>query len=135
MGMRFVPTYVHGIVDHVTSAALVAVPALLRLDGAAGAVPRANGVVAAIYSNLTDYELSAKNVISMRTHLALDGASGAFLVGSPWLLGFGRRGGVKNWLPHTLVGATEIFFSLTTVQEPPRTKLGRLARLRNALPV
>ena len=88
-----------------------------------------NGTLAAIYSNLTDYELSIENVIPMRAHLALDALSGAALAAVPLASGATKRG-LRHWLPHTLVGALEIGLALTTKSQPPRTRAGRLAALR-----
>jgi hypothetical protein len=133
MSLRTVPTPVHGVVDRVTAAALVLAPNLFRLDGPSAAVPRANGILAAVYSNLTDYEASPKNVISMRTHLGLDAGSGVFLAASPFALGYWRKG-LNHWLPHVAVGAFELTMSLITETQPPRTTPGRLARLRRLLP-
>jgi hypothetical protein len=130
MNLRVIPTSVHGAVDHVVGPTLIAAPTFLRLPKASpeGIAPRINGAVAALYSNLTDYELSLKNLIPMRVHLALDAVSGATLAAVPWVTG-ARRRGVAHWLPHTLLGAFEIGMALTTKTEPPRTKGGRLARV------
>jgi hypothetical protein len=130
MNLRVIPTSVHGAVDHVVGPTLIAAPEIFRLPKTSpeGIVPRANGIAAALYSNLTDYELSVKNVIPMKVHLALDAVSGATLAAVPWLTG-ARKRGVSHWLPHTLLGAFEIGMALTTKTEPPRTKAGRLARV------
>ena len=130
MALRFIPTKAHGVADSVTAGALVAAPELFRLDrGSAAAIaPRANGAAAGVYSLLTDYELGARRVLPMRAHLALDAAAGVALASVPWLTGNARRG-VRNWLPHALVGATEVGFALLTKTEPPAPKRRRLARL------
>ena len=131
MKLRVVPTSVHGAVDHVVGPTLVLAPELFRLPKASpeGIAPRATGALAAVYSNLTDYELSLKNLIPMRVHLALDAMSGAALAGVPLATG-ARKRGLLHWLPHTLIGAMEIGLALTTKTEAPRTRAGRL---RNVL--
>lgn len=130
MNTRFVPTSVHGAIDHVVGPTLIAAPEIFRLPKASpeGILPRVTGAVEAVYSSLTDYELSVKNVIPMRLHLALDAVSGAALATVPFATGAHRRG-IRHWLPHTLVGAGEVALALTTKTQPPRTKAGRLAHL------
>ncbi len=130
MRLRVVPTNVHSAVDHVVGPVLILAPELFRLPRRSpeGIAPRAAGTAAAVYSNLTDYELSLKNVIPMRVHLALDALSGATLAAIPWATG-ARKRGVLHWLPHTLVGAGEVALALTTKTEPPRTKPGRASRI------
>src|SRR5918911_4842848 len=115
MRLRVIPTNVHSVVDHVVGPALIAAPAVLGLDRTSpeGIVPRVNGIAAAVYSNLTDYELSLKNVIPMKLHLALDAMSGAALAAVPLATGAHRRG-LRHWLPHTLVGAGELALAFTT---------------------
>jgi hypothetical protein len=130
MNLRVIPTSVHGAVDHVVGPALIAAPTFLRLSNKSpeGIVPRVNGAVAAVYSNLTDYELSLKNLIPMRVHLALDAVGGATLAAVPLATGAHKRG-LRHWLPHTLLGAFEVGMALTTKPEPPRSKGGRLGNL------
>ena len=106
MTIRVIPTKIHGALDYVTAPALVAAPEVLRLDGARASAlaPRIAGVGAAGYSALTDYELGARRVIPMRTHLLLDALAGSALAAAPWVFGSARRG-ARHWLPHALVGA------------------------------
>jgi hypothetical protein len=130
MNLRVIPTSVHGAVDHVVGPTLIAAPEIFRLPKTSpeAIVPRANGVFAAIYSNLTDYELSLKNVIPMRLHLALDAMSGATLAAVPLLTG-ARKRGTRHWLPHTLLGAFEIGMAVLTEQEAPKSRTTRVKRV------
>ncbi|HET8752316.1 MAG TPA: hypothetical protein VFM43_07305 [Gaiellaceae bacterium] len=130
MKMRFIPTSVHGAVDHVVGPALVIAPTLLRLGRTSpeGIVARAVGGAEAVYSNLTDYELSVKNVVPMPVHLALDAVGGATLAVVPQLTG-ARKRGKKHWVPHLAIGVMEIGMAAFTKTHPPRTKPGRAAYL------
>jgi len=121
MNVRFIPTKVHGMIDHAVAPTLIAAPAIFRLrdDSPEGLVPRVVGGVEAIYSNMTDYEMSLKNVVPMPVHLALDGLGGAALVLVPQLTG-ARKRGVKHWLPHLGFGLMEIGMAFLTKTEPPR---------------
>src|SRR6476619_8584728 len=130
MKMRFIPTSVHGAVDHVVGPALVLAPTLLRLGRTSpeGLTARAVGGVEAFYSNITDYELSVKNVVPMKVHLALDAAGGAALALVPQLTG-ARKRGRKHWLPHLAIGALEIGMALLTTTEQPQTPETRTEKL------
>jgi len=121
MKMRFIPTRAHGAVDHVVGPALVLAPTLLRLGRTSpeGLTARAVGGVEAFYSNITDYEMSVKNVVPMKVHLALDAAGGAALALVPQLTG-ARKRGKKHWVPHLAIGALEIGMAAFTKTEPPR---------------
>ena len=130
MRIRFIPTSVHSAVDHVVGPALIAAPTVLGLDRSSpeGIVPRVNGIAAAVYSNLTDYELSVKNVIPMKLHLALDAMSGATLASVPFLTGAHKRG-TRHWLPHAAIGAFEIGMALFTEPQAPKSRSRRLGRV------
>lgn len=123
MNLRVIPTSVHGVLDYATGSALLAAPELLRLKDVprAALTPRLAGAGATAYSLTTDYELGVVRVLPMPVHLALDAMSGALLAASPWLLGYARNG-VRYWLPHALVGASEILAALTTKTQPPRRR-------------
>ena len=130
MKMRFIPTSVHSAVDHVVGPALVLAPTLLRLGRTSpeGLTARAVGGVEAFYSNITDYELSMKNVVPMRVHLALDAVGGATLALVPQLTG-ARTRGKKHWLPHLALGAFEVGMAAFTKTRPSQPKTGRAAYL------
>jgi hypothetical protein len=126
--MRVIPTSVHSAVDHVVGPTLVLAPTILRLGNtsAEGIVARAVGGAETVYSNLTDYELSAKNVVPVRVHLALDAVGGATLALVPQLTG-ARQRGKKHWLPHLAIGAMEVGMALMTKTERPKN--GRKAQI------
>jgi hypothetical protein len=126
--VRFIPTSVHGAVDQVVGPALVIAPTILRLGRTSpeGIVARAVGGAEALYSNLTDYELSAKKVVPMRVHLALDAVGGAALAVVPQLMG-ARRRGKKHWVPHLAIGALEVGLAALTKTESPKS--GRKAQI------
>lgn len=113
--MRMISTKTHGMLDYLTGVTLLALPKALGLDDvpASARVLRTAGAGAATYSLITDYELGALKILPMPAHLALDAASGALLASSPWLFGFAGNGR-RHWLPHALVGATEILAALTS---------------------
>lgn len=134
MKLRVIPTNVHGAIDHAIAPTLIAAPAIFGLrDGSPeGLVARVVGSVEAVYANLTDYEMSLKNVIPMRAHLALDAVSGAALATVPHVTG-ARKRGLLHWLPHTAIGAFEVALALLTKPEPPRTTARRAGRVAGML--
>jgi hypothetical protein len=115
MSLRVIPTQVHGVLDYLTGSVLLAAPELLGIkdEPRAALTLRLAGVWAAAYSLLTDNELGLVRLLPMPAHLALDAMSGALLASSPWLFGFADRD-ARYWLPHALVGATEILAASTT---------------------
>jgi hypothetical protein len=121
MSIRFIPTSVHGMIDHAVAPTLIAAPAIFRLrdDSPEGLVARVVGGVEAIYSNLTDYEMSLKNAVPMPVHLALDGLGGAALAIVPQVTG-ARKRGIEHWLPHLGFGLFEVGMAIFTKTEPPR---------------
>jgi hypothetical protein len=128
--LRFIPTSVHGAIDHVVGPALILAPTLLRLKRTSpeGITAEAVGGAEAIYSNLTDYELSMKNIVPMKIHLVLDAVGGATLAIVPQLTG-ARRRGKKHWLPHLAIGVMEIGMAALTQTERPRANGGRKTKI------
>ena len=114
--MRFLSTKVHGYLDYIVGALLIAAPWLFDFDrGEAETwVPVILGAGAIIYSLMTDYELGATRGISMRTHLTLDLMSGVLLAASPWIFGFADY----VYVPHLVLGILEIGASVMTKTKP-----------------
>ncbi|MGH3049242.1 MAG: hypothetical protein ACRDLK_03715 [Gaiellaceae bacterium] len=126
MNVRVIPTSIHGTIDHGVAPTLLAAPAIFRLrdDSPEALVARVVGGMQAVYANLTDYEMSLKNVVPMPVHLALDGLGGAALALVPQFTG-ARKRGLLHWLPHAAFGAMEVALALLTKTEAPPTKVDR----------
>lgn len=120
--MRFIPTRIHGILDYLMGALLIAVPWLLGFaaGGAETWVPVVLGAGVIVYSLMTDYELGVAKVIPMGTHLALDLGGGLLLAISPWLFGFAEF----VYLPHLIVGILDMGAALTTHKTPANATVG-----------
>ncbi|HEV7251866.1 MAG TPA: hypothetical protein VGN97_02025 [Mesorhizobium sp.] len=107
-----ISTFLHGVIDYLVGAALVAAPFLFGFadGGAAQWATTAMGVVAFIYSLLTDYELGALRLLPMRVHLGIDLAFAPLLMALPWLFGFADQ----VWLPHLILGAGGVVVTALT---------------------
>jgi hypothetical protein len=114
--MQLIPTRIHGMLDYLVGALLIAAPWLLDFarGGAETWVPVALGVGAILYSIFTDYELGLVRSIPMPTHLRLDLANGVLLAASPWLFGFADY----VWQPHLIVGLIEVGTALMSRRVP-----------------
>lgn len=114
--MRFIPTRIHGMLDYLMGALLIAAPWIFDFnrDGAETWVPVILGAGVIMYSLFTDYELGAVRKLSMGTHLMLDLLGGILLAASPWLFGFSDF----VYLPHLILGIAEIGAALLTEREP-----------------
>lgn len=110
--MRFLPTSVHGAIDYLWGLALFASPWALGFSDVPPAkwVAVVFGVGAILYSVFTAYELGVLHILPMSLHLILDGAAGALLAASPFLLGFSDQ----VYLPHLLFGLFSVAASLVT---------------------
>ena len=114
--MRMIGTKTHGYLDYIMGLLLIVAPWLLGFanNGAETWVPVALGAGVILYSLMTDYEMGASRMISMRTHLMLDLMGGILLAVSPWLFGFAD----DVYLPHLILGIAEIGASLMTKTHP-----------------
>ena len=116
--MRIISTRVHGMLDYLVGALLIAAPWLFDFNqgGAETWVPVVLGAGAILYSLCTEYELGVLALIPMGTHLMLDLGSGVLLAASPWLFGF--EDAVR--MPHLVIGTIEIVTALMTRRVPVR---------------
>ena len=104
--MKLISSRVHGYLDYIVGALLVATPWLFGFarGGAETWVFIAQGTLAILYSLLTNYELGVVRILSMRVHLVLDLAASLFLAFSPWIFGFSGY----IWVPHIIFGIMEM---------------------------
>jgi hypothetical protein len=116
--MRFIPTRLHGPLDYIVGAVLVAAPWIFQFSGdaAATAVSVVLGVGLIAYSLFTNYELGVWKVAPMAVHNLIDVVAGALLAVSPWIFGFADKG-ANYWLPFVVIGVAAIFLGLTTKQQ------------------
>jgi hypothetical protein len=73
---------------------------------------------------MTDYEFGVVRVVPMRIHLALDALNGALLAATPWISRSAKKG-KRYWLPHAIVGATEVALAVMTKTRPQRAPRAR----------
>ena len=117
--MRFIPTRIHGFLDYIVGAVLIAAPWIFQFSEhtAATVVPIVLGVGLILYSLLTDYELGAIRVFPMTVHNIFDILAGGLLAASPWIFGFADET-ANVWVPHLLAGIAAVGLGLVTEQHP-----------------
>ncbi|HYO23453.1 MAG TPA: hypothetical protein VEQ85_00730 [Lacipirellulaceae bacterium] len=110
--MRFIPTWLHGMLDYPLGLLLVGLPWLVgQSDGGPEMwIPIAAGGGMIVLSALTAYEAGLLRVIPMSGHLMVDAATGALLAASPWLFGFAD----EVAMPYLALGLGEVGAALTT---------------------
>lgn len=109
--MRFIPTRVHGAVDYVVGALLIASPWLFRFADESGTATWTFivvGVLLLALSVLTNDELGLAHVIPMHMHLAADAVAGIVLALSPWIFGYANDTGPNGWAPALIIGLAEL---------------------------
>ncbi|MHA4846797.1 SPW repeat domain-containing protein [Flavitalea antarctica] len=127
--MKLISSRVHGYLDYIVGALLVATPWLFGFarGGAETWVFIAQGTLAILYSLLTNYELGVVRILSMRVHLVLDLAASLFLAFSPWIFGFSDY----IWVPHIIFGIMEILVvALSVSTSGTEVKQKKLSGLR-----
>ena len=114
--MRIIPTRLHGLLDYVVGALLIASPWLFDFaDGSAAQwVPVIIGVMVLLQTILTDFELGIIHKIAMVNHLRMDLLVGVFLAVAPWIFDFNDR----VWEPHVAFGVFSILASIMTKTVP-----------------
>jgi hypothetical protein len=113
--VRFLSTRVHGMLDYLVGALLIALPFAMNFGaGWQTWLPVALGGGAIVYGLMTRYELGVMPVIPMPVHLMIDFGSGLLLAASPWLFGFASI----VWLPHVIFGLFEMGAAAVTRPVP-----------------
>ena len=85
MSTKLFSTKTHGVLDYLSVGLLIALPRVLKWDQKATNLLTGAAVGTLAYSLFTNYELGAVKTLPMKTHLALDGASGVLLAAAPFL--------------------------------------------------
>lgn len=106
-----IDTKTHGYLDYIMGLILIILPFIFALpEGAATTIPILLGIGTIAYSLLTNYELGAKKILSMKTHLTIDLIAGLLLIAAPWIFGFADE---VVW-PFVVLGILEVGASLLT---------------------
>jgi len=116
MNIRFISTRFHGVLDYIVAIALFFAPVIFgfqNIGGAAVYIPMALGIVLALYSLFTDYELGFFKFLSMPYHLMVDVLAALFLAISPFLFGFVNEA-ANAWVPHVVVGIAILLVAAVT---------------------
>lgn len=84
-----IPRFVHGVIEYLAGALLIAAPFLLTFhSGASKAVSVVGGVLVLVIAASTDGPTSLVNSIPLAAHVLLDYALAAVLLAAPFLFGF-----------------------------------------------
>lgn len=84
-----VPAFVHGVVEYVIGAALIALPLVLAFESdAAMAVSIVTGVFTLLLGATSAMPTGLVKYVPVQAHAVIDFAVGAFLIAAPFLFGF-----------------------------------------------
>src|SRR3954447_292663 len=125
-GMRFIPTRMHGAMDYLVGALLIAAPWIFQFsdNGAAKWTSIGVGIAMLGASMMTNYELGVIRIIPMHAHLVMDAILGVFLAASPWIVGYSTEGS-NAWAPMLVIGILELGAAAMSSPWPERRDLYR----------
>ena len=89
--MKFLSSKLHGFVDYAAALALIIAPfVILPADASPIAIwlSVAAGSALILYSLITDYSASVRNILPFKLHLIIDFLAGATFIAAPFVLGF-----------------------------------------------
>lgn len=114
--MKIINTKIHGFHDYFTWILLLVSPWMFKFANGKIEmwIPLVMGFTTLMLSLLTDYEFGLFRIIPMKAHLAVDIATGLFLVISPWMLGFSER----VYVPHVFIGAFQLIVAFVSHTVP-----------------
>jgi hypothetical protein len=81
-----ISTATHGLIDYLTAGALLAVPSLLGFSPKLSKAVRMIGLKKLAVAAMTQHEMGIVKLIPMKTHLAMDAATGLTLAALPFML-------------------------------------------------
>ncbi len=87
----------HGVIDYATVATTAAVPRLMGFPRQAEQLCYALAGGYGGLSSVTNYPLAVKRAVPFKMHGAAEAAVGLALPFMPWLLGFARHRGARNF--------------------------------------
>ena len=115
-----VPLFVHGILDYLLGALLIAAPFLFDFsaEGAATAVAVVAGVLVILSGASTEgFRTSLVKVVPVQAHIAFDFVLGAFFVAAPFLFGFSDESAPTAFF--IVLGVFGLLLTLATRWRPP----------------
>jgi SPW repeat len=110
-GMQLIPTRVHGMMDYLVGALLIASPWIFGFADESSTAKWTFIIIGAVMlatSLMTNYELGAVKAVSMHMHLGADALLGAVLAVSPWIFGYADDAGTNAWAPALIIGLVEL---------------------------
>lgn len=119
--MRIIPTRIHGVLDYLSVAALLAIPRVLGWDSLVTNLLTGSAAGTLAYSMLTRYELGLAEVLPMKGHLALDGIGGAALCGAALMFRDREEASVVGALYG--LGVFELAAAVMTQTEPSSSSI------------
>jgi hypothetical protein len=129
-----VPAFVHGLLDYLVGALLVASPFLLAFDSdAATAVAIVAGVIVLIVAASTAMTTGLIKSIPVHAHVILDYVLAVLLIASPFLFGFTDDGGATGFF--IVLGIAYLLMTIATRfirEERPRAYPGAHERGRTS---
>src|SRR5215216_528742 len=124
-----IPPFVHGVLDYILAALLIAAPFLIGFDAdAATALSIAAGVAVLMLGAFTAWTTGIVKSIPPVAHAMLDYAIAALLIALPFLAGFSDDGGASAFF--VVVGVAGLVLTIATrfTPEVASGDAGRSAR-------
>jgi SPW repeat len=130
-GMRMISTRMHGVMDYLVGALLIASPWIFGFNDESSTAKWTFvvlGIVVLATSLMTNYELGAMHVVPMHIHLWADALVGLVLALSPWIFGYADDTGLNGWLPAVVIGIAELGTAAMSDPWPATDDLNRRER-------
>ncbi len=123
-----IPRFVHGLVEYVAGAFLVAAPFLLGYDdlNMPLGVSIATGVVILVLAAITEGPTGLVKQLPVSAHVTFDFLLAIFLIAAPFLLGFGDEPAPRNLF--IVLGVAHLLISIGTRYRDPVPDAGATSR-------